>query len=120
VITGEPDVGKSALSLRVAALLQDAGIPVIRLSLRDLPGTVGELEGLLGAPLLEVLGGTATGDGRLLLIDGAEALMEGRGKLLTRIATAALRAGLGLPLSPALTVSGSSRRRLQMPRPQPG
>lgn len=96
VITGEPDVGKSALSLRVAALLQEAGTPVVTLSLRDLPGTVVELEGLLGAPLLEVLGGTATGDGRLLLIDGAEAAMEGRGKLLTGITTAALRAGLGI------------------------
>jgi hypothetical protein len=96
VITGEPDVGKSALSLRVAALLQEAGIPVVMLSLRDLPGTVMELEGLLGAPLPEVLGGTATGDGRLLLIDGAEAAMEGRGKLLTGIAAAAMRAGLGV------------------------
>ena len=96
VITGEPDVGKSALSLRVAVSLREAGTPVEVLSLRDLPGTVVELEGLLGAPLAEVLGGTAAGDGRLLLIDGAEASMEGRERLLTGIAAAALRAGLGV------------------------
>ena len=96
VITGEPDVGKSALSLRAASQLSETGTPVVRLNLRDLPATVLELEGLLGAPLADVLGGTATGDGRLLLIDGAEAALEGRGKLLTATAAAALRAGLGV------------------------
>ena len=96
VITGEPDVGKSALSLRAASQLSETGTPVITLSLRDLPVTVMELEGLLGAPLADVLGGTATGDGRLLLIDGAEAALEGREKLLTATATAALRTGLGV------------------------
>ena len=69
---------------------------MITLSLRDLPATVLELEGLLGAPLADVLGATATGDGRLLLIDGAEAALEGRERLLTATATAALRAGLGV------------------------
>ncbi len=58
VITGEPDVGKSALSLRAASQLSETGTPVITLSLRDLPVTVMELEGLLGAPLADVLGGT--------------------------------------------------------------
>ncbi len=37
-----------------------------------------------------------TGDGRLLLIDGAEAALEGREKLLAATATAALRTGLGV------------------------
>jgi hypothetical protein len=96
VVTGEPDVGKSALSLQVAARLPETGTPVITLSLRDLPATVLELEGQLGAPLADVLGGSATGDGRLLLIDGAEAAMEGRDRLLTALATTALRAGLGV------------------------
>jgi hypothetical protein len=96
VVTGEPDVGKSALSLAAAAELAETGIPVIRLSLRDLPATVVELESLLGARLADVLGASATGDGRLLLIDGAEAVLEGRGPLLIATATAALRAGLGV------------------------
>lgn len=96
VITGEPDVGKSALSLRAAILLSEAGIPVVRLSLRDLPATVLELEGQLGAPLADVLAGTAVGAGRLLLIDGAEAALEGRERLLTAMAAAALRVGLGV------------------------
>ena len=43
-----------------------------------------------------MLAGTATGEARLLVIDGAEAALEGRGQLLTEVATAALRAGLGV------------------------
>ena len=96
VVTGEPDVGKSALSLRAATQLSETGTPVIMLSLRDLPATVLELEDQLGAPLAGVLGGTAVGDGRLLLIDGAEAAMEGRERLLTTLTTTTLRAGLGV------------------------
>ena len=64
---------------------------------RGCPGWgVLELEGQLGAPLADVLAGTAIGDGRLLLIDGAEAALEGCEGLLAAIATAALRAGLGV------------------------
>ncbi len=96
VVTGEPDVGKSVLALQSAAQLSEMGTPVITLSLRDLPATVLELEGRLGAPLADVLGGSATGDGRMLLIDEAEAAMEGRDRLLTALATTALRAGLGV------------------------
>lgn len=96
VVHGEPDVGKSALAILAASRLADAGTQVTELSLRDLPGTILELEGLLGAPVGDVLAGTATGEGRLLVIDGAEAALEGRGQLLTEIATAALRGGLGV------------------------
>jgi Mrp family chromosome partitioning ATPase len=84
VVTGEPDVGKSALSLCAASQLAEAGTPVTILSLRELPATVLELEALLGASLTDVLGATATGAGRLLLVDGAEAALEGRGRFSLR------------------------------------
>ena len=93
---GEPDVGKSALTLAAAADLAGAGSPVTALSLRDLPGTTLELEAVLGAPLTEILAATATGQARLLVVDGAEAALEGRGQLLAEPGTAALRAGLGV------------------------
>jgi hypothetical protein len=96
VVQGEPDVGKSALTLAAAASLADAGSPVTVLSLRDLPRSTLELEAVLGAPLTEVLAATATGQVRLLVIDGAEAALEGRGQLLAELDTAALRAGLGV------------------------
>lgn len=84
VVTGEPDVGKSALSLCAASQLAEAGTPVTILSLRELPATVLELEALLGASLTDVLGATATGAGRLLLVDGAKAALEGRGRFSLR------------------------------------
>jgi hypothetical protein len=79
VVLGEPDVGKSALTIRAAEQMADAGVVVTILSLRDLPSTTVELEILLGGRLTDVLGGAATGSGRLLVIDGAESALEGRG-----------------------------------------
>jgi hypothetical protein len=96
LVHGEPDVGKSALTLRAAENMESGGAVVTVLSLRDLPGTTGQLDALLGGDVAAVLAATATGPGRLLVIDGAEAVLEGRGPLLTDVATAALRAGLGV------------------------
>ena len=96
VVVGEPDVGKSALTLRGIERLRAGGAAVTSLSLRDLPATTLELEAALGAPLNDVLAGTATGSGRLLVLDGAESVLEGREPLLIDVATAASRAGVGL------------------------
>jgi len=93
VVAGEPDVGKSALTLRVADQMAADGVAVTSLSLRDLPPTTIELEKLLGGWLGDVLGAAATGAGRLLVIDAAEAALEGRNTLLADLAEAALRAG---------------------------
>lgn len=96
VVRGEPDVGKSALTLRVVEELQGRGAGVAALSLRHLPDTTVELESVLGAGLIEILGGTPVDAVRLLVIDGAEAVLEGREALLFDLAVAALRAGLGI------------------------
>lgn len=56
VVEGEPDVGKSALTLRAAEHLAREGAAVISLSLRDLPTAVVEVERLLGhRPVADVL-----------------------------------------------------------------
>jgi hypothetical protein len=96
VVHGEPDVGKSALTLRAAEDIGAAGAVVTVLSLRDLPDTTAELEALLGGGVADTLGGTATGSGRLLVIDGAESVLEGRRPLLIDLATGAMHAGLGV------------------------
>lgn len=97
VVTGDPDVGKSALSLRVAEALQDGGAAVSSLSLRDLPRSATEFETQLGGfGIDEVL---ATGESRpirLLVIDGAETVLEGKGPVLQAIAAAALKVGIGV------------------------
>lgn len=95
VVRGEPDVGKSALTLRAADRLAESGAVVISLSLDDLRamGTV-EFEGLLDGSLEEVLGASAVGTSRLLVVDGAEAVLGGAGELLGDLVAAALRVGL--------------------------
>jgi len=96
VVTGEPDVGKSALTLRAAEELRTAGAAVTALSLRDLPERVVDVERLLGAPVPDVLAASATAPVRLLVIDGTEAVLQGRRDVLRELAAAAARVGVGV------------------------
>jgi biotin operon repressor len=97
VVTGDPDVGKSALSLRAVEALEEDGAAIVSLSLRDLPVTVMDLEAQLGARSVdEVMGAGAVGPVRLLLVDGAEAVLEGKGQVFRAIVAAGLRAGFGV------------------------
>jgi hypothetical protein len=107
VVTGEPGVGKSALTLRAVEQLAADGAVVTALNMRDLPTTPSELEALLGAPLPDVLVGGPTDGIRLLVLDGAEVALEGRAPLLQEFALAALRAGLGVV---AVTCTDGARR----------
>ncbi len=96
VVTGEPDVGKSALTLRAAEHLAGQGASVMSLSLRDLPSSVVEVERLLGGPVRDVLGRGDVRPARLVVVDGAEAVLEGRRDLFRELAVAALGAGIGV------------------------
>lgn len=97
VVTGDPDLGKSALSLRVAEALQHGGTAVTSLSLRDLPRSATEFEDQLGGfGIDEVLAAGESRPIRLLVIDGAESVLEGKGPVLQAVATAALKAGIGV------------------------
>ncbi|MFC7266741.1 hypothetical protein [Streptomyces lutosisoli] len=108
VVTGEPDVGKSALTIRTAEQLTKDGAAVACLSLRGLPETAAQLEHLLGGrPLTDVFAAGETRAVRLLVIDGAEAVLEGRRDLFREVAVAAFKAGLGVV---AVTRSDGSAR----------
>ena len=96
VVCGEPDVGKSALALRAVEALEAADAAIVAISLRDLLPTTAECEGFLDAPIAEVLAGLEVRPVRLLIVDGAEAALEGRRDLLGDLVTAALGAGLGV------------------------
>ncbi|WP_277213148.1 helix-turn-helix domain-containing protein [Isoptericola croceus] len=97
VVTGDPDVGKSALCLRVAEGLHGLDATVTTLSLRDLPQSTAEFETLLAGPSIdEVLAAGATAPLRLILVDGAESVLEGKAAVLQTLATAAMKAGLGV------------------------
>ena len=107
VVTGEPDVGKSAITLRVVESLQRGGAVVLALSLRDLPSPVVDVEKLLGATIRDVLGSAETGPLRLLVVDGAEGVLEGRGDLLRELAAVSMQNGIGVV---AVTRSDGSAR----------
>ncbi|MBL0888562.1 hypothetical protein [Myceligenerans indicum] len=97
VVTGEPDVGKSALALRVSGALRDEGASLMSMSLRDVPDAVGDFEARLGgASLANILASAEVRQLQLLLIDGTESVLEGKGPLLRELATAAFRAGRGV------------------------
>ncbi|MCY3958706.1 MAG: hypothetical protein OXG65_10475 [Chloroflexi bacterium] len=96
VIAGEPDVGKSALTIRSCETIRNLGGAVVCISLRDLPATTVDTEHVFEAPIREVLAGTEVCSVRLLVVDGAEAVLEGRRGLFTDVVTSALIAGLGV------------------------
>jgi hypothetical protein len=108
VVTGDPDVGKSALSLRTVEDLEGEGTAVYSLSLRDLPHGLTELEGQLGGSAIDDVMATAeVRPIRLVLVDGAESVLEGKGQVFRTIAAAALRAGFGVV---AITRTDGSRQ----------
>ncbi|WP_370948831.1 hypothetical protein AB5J62_15100 [Amycolatopsis sp. cg5] len=107
VVTGEPDVGKSALTLKAADQLAANGAVVLALGLRDLPPTPTELRKHLGAALADVLGTAAVGAMRLVIVDGTELALAGRGPLLNAVSRAALEADMGVV---AVTRTDGARR----------
>jgi hypothetical protein len=108
VVTGEPDVGKSALSLRAVEALEQEDAAVSSFSLRDLPHSLMELESQLGGFAIEdVMAAGEVRPIRLLLVDGAESVLEGKGQVFRTVAAAALRAGFGVA---AVTRTDGSRQ----------
>ncbi len=96
VVTGDPDVGKSALALAAADALRSQDEVVVSVSLRDLPPSLPETVRLFGAPMNIILGSMAVSPTRMLIVDGAEAALEDRFHLLASLGESARRAGIGL------------------------
>ena len=94
LVTGDPDVGKSAAAIAVAAELVSEGAAVHVVHLRDLPRLTLDFEHLIGGPIDDVLASGPIGTGRLLVIDGAEAVLEGGSTIFSDLAAAAERVGI--------------------------
>lgn len=92
VVHGESGVGKSAALVEVAtAASKDRDeCQALVVNLRHVPATAIELEQALGAPLSTVLAELSAPE-RLLIIDGADAIAEGKAEQLRYLADAALR-----------------------------
>jgi hypothetical protein len=98
LVTGAPDTGKSAAVVSSSEELQRSGAAVLPLNLRDAPATPVELAHVLQAPINDVIGDMEVADLRAVIIDGAEAVLEGRGPVLQAIAAAARDAGCAVVL----------------------
>lgn len=97
IVTGDPDVGKSALSLRVLEGLRDEGATTISLSLRDMPDDIAVLEDLLGnCSLRDVLSAVETHTIQLMLLDGTESTLAGKTLIFRHLIVSALEAGIGV------------------------
>ncbi|WP_157881958.1 helix-turn-helix domain-containing protein [Streptomyces rubellomurinus] len=93
VVRGDSGVGKSALAVRTiadAALDPDV-LQALCIDLRSLPGTGVELESALRTSLATLLGELSAPQ-RLLLIDGADALVEGKASVFFYLVDAAVQA----------------------------
>jgi len=104
LVTGESGTGKSALTLSAAATLAAANsdFQCVVLNLRRTRDSVAALSADLGMQLADVLR-EMSAPSRVLIIDAADAALEGRGPLLRELAAAAHAAEVGLALVAADT-----------------
>lgn len=96
IVSGPPDVGKTSLTLAASDELAATGASITAISLGDLPISGFDMIARLGARLESVLAGQSVKAVRLLVVDGAEAVLEGRHNMLSDLASAARDAGIGL------------------------
>lgn len=106
LITGESGTGKSALSLSAAKTLaaSNRDFQYVALNLRRTRDSVAALSSTLGMPLADLLGELSS-PSRVLVVDAADAALEGRGPLLRELAAAAHAAEVGLALVTAETAA---------------
>ena len=98
VVSGESGVGKSALvllSLTAAADAEPDLLQVVCINLRQVPTLTVQLESVLSCPLSALLG-ELSAPKRLLLVDGADAVGEGRHDAFHYVVDAALASGVGV------------------------
>jgi hypothetical protein len=96
IVTGEPDVGKSALTLEAVRRVRTDGGTSAIFSLRDVPKSTLDFEHLLGGRLTDVFGGLPVGASRSIVVDGGESALEGKADLLAHLARAAFGVGIGI------------------------
>jgi len=99
LVTGESGTGKSALTLSAATALAASyeEFQFVALNLRRTRDSAAALLSDLGMPLANVLR-EVSATSRVLIVDAADAVLEGRGPLLRELAAAAHEAGIGLAL----------------------
>lgn len=113
IFTGESGTGKSALALSASEGLAaaNAGFEFVALNLRRTRESVGALSAALGMPFADVLR-EMSAPSTVLVLDAADAALEGRDALLRELAGAASEAGVGLVLVAADTALADVKNAL--------
>jgi len=94
LVTGDPDVGKSSLVLdAMEDLGAENGVSYL-VNLRDLPRHIVDLEDHLGVALSVLFAAGAVDQNRTVVVDGAEAVLEGWSDVFAELERAAREAGL--------------------------
>lgn len=121
VITGESGTGKSALTLSAAEGLSAASdeFEFVALNLRRTRETIAALSSDLGMPFADVLR-EMSATSRVLILDAADAVLEGRDALLRELAGAAAEADIGLALVTADTALEDVKSALTSVFSEPG
>jgi hypothetical protein len=94
LVRGEPDVGKSALSLGAIDAIRSDGDVALALSIRDLPSSVLALRDQLGVTPASLLATAPSAPASVLLLDGGETVQEGQGDSLGALVAAATAVGM--------------------------
>jgi hypothetical protein len=94
VVRGEPDVGKSALTLAAIDGIRASGGVALAISLRDLPSTAVGLKAALGLGPADLLAAAPSAPVSVLVLDGAEVVQEGESGALGALLSAAMAVGM--------------------------
>jgi len=76
LVRGEPDVGKSAITLAAVDSIRASGGVVLAASLRDLPSAAANLKGIFGMATQDLLAAAPSAPVNVLVLDGAEVVQE--------------------------------------------
>lgn len=113
LVRGEPDVGKSALTLEVIADLRTMGGTAITASLRDLPTNALELKPVFGLAPANLLAAAPSASINVLLLDGAEVVQESDTNAVGSLLDGALAVGMIIILVARDDAIGSVREVLK-------
>ncbi len=94
VVRGEPDVGKSALTLAAIDAIRASGGVALAMSLRDLPSPAVSMKAVLGLGPTDLLAAAPSAPVSVLVLDGAEAVQEGESGALGALLSAAMAVGM--------------------------